>query len=69
MIKKYYCDICDKYILSKSSHNKTNLHKQLSLSVVNNYYIPNVSVVEIDDVKNKHIYDYNKKISCLQLLV
>ena len=61
MNKKYYCDICDKYILNKSSHNKTKLHKQLSLSVVNKYYIPNVSVIEIDNVINKHIYDYNKK--------
>ena len=60
--KKYYCSICDKYILNKSSHNKTKLHKQLSLSVVNKYYIPNVSVIEIDNVINKHIYDYNKKL-------
>ena len=59
--KKYYCDICEKYILNKSSHNKTKLHKQLSVSVVNKYYIPNVSVIEIDNIINKHIYDYNKK--------
>ena len=59
--KKYYCDICEKYILNKSSHNKTKLHKQLSVSVVYKYYIPNVSVIEIDNVINKHIYDYNKK--------
>ena len=59
--KKYYCDICDKYILNKSRHNKTKLHKQLSLSVVNKFYIPNVSVIEIDNIINKHIYDYNKK--------
>ena len=59
--KKYYCDICEKYISNKSSHNKTKLHKQLSLSVVNKYYIPNVSVIEIDNIINKHIYDYNKK--------
>ena len=61
MNKKYYCDICEKYILNKSSHNKTKLHKQLSSSVVNKYYIPNVSVIEIDNIINKHIYDYNKK--------
>ena len=59
--KKYYCDICDKYISNKSSHNKTKLHKQLSLSVVNKYYIPIVSVIEIDNIINKHIYDYDKK--------
>ena len=59
--KKYYCSICDKYISNKSSHNKTKLHKQLSLSVVNKYYIPNVPVIGIDNVINKHIYDYNKK--------
>ena len=53
--KKYYCNICDKYISKKSSHNKTKLHKQLSLSVVNKYYIPNVSLIEIDNVINKHI--------------
>ena len=58
--KKYYCSICDKHILNKSSHNKTKLHTQLSLSVVNKYYIPNVAVIEIDNVINKHIYDYDK---------
>ena len=58
--KKYYCSICDKYILNKSSHNKTKLHTQSSLSVVNKYYIPNVAVIEIDNVINKHIYDYNE---------
>ena len=63
--KKYYCDICDKYILNKNRHNKTKLHKQLSLSVVNKYYIPNVSVIEIDNVINKHIYDYIKKFHTL----
>ena len=59
--KKYYCDICDKYILNRSRHNKTKLHKRLSLSFVNKYYIPNVSVIEIDNIINKHIYDCNKK--------
>ena len=59
--KKYYCDIFEKYISNKSSHNKTKLHKHLSLSVVNKYYIPNVSVIEIDNIINKLIYDYNKK--------
>ena len=48
MNKKYFCDFCEKYILNKSSHNKTKLHKLLSLSVVNKYYIPNVSVIEIN---------------------
>ena len=48
MIKKnYYCNICDKYILNKSSHNKTQLHTQLSLSVVNKYYIVDVPINEI----------------------
>ena len=42
--KKYYCNICDKYILNKSSHNKTKLHTQLSLSVVNKYYIVDVCI-------------------------
>ena len=59
--KKYYCDICDKYILNKNRHNKTKLHKQLSVCVVIKYYIHNVSVIKIDNVINKHIYDYNKK--------
>ena len=59
--KKYYCSICDKYILNKSSHNKTKVHTQLSLSIVNKYYISNVPVIEIENVINKHIYDYNKK--------
>ena len=59
--KKYYCDICEKYISNKSSHNKTKIHKQLSVSIVNKYYIPNVSVIEIYNIINKHIYKYNKK--------
>ena len=49
IIKKYYCSICDKNILYKSCHNKTKLHTQLFLSVVSKYYIPNVSVIEIDN--------------------
>ena len=59
--KKYYCSICDKYFLNKSSHNKTKLHTQLSLRVGNKYHIVDVPVSEIDNVINKHIYDYNKK--------
>ena len=46
---------------NKSSHNKTKLHTQLSLSVVNKYFIVDVIVSEIDNTINKHIYDYNKK--------
>ena len=65
--KKYYCSICDKNILNKNSQNKTKLHTQLSLSVVNKYHIVDVPVSEIDKVINKHIYDYNKKF--LRLLV
>ena len=59
--KKYYCNICDKYLLNKNSHNKTKSHTHLSSSVVNKYYIVDVPVIEIDNVKNKHIYDYRKK--------
>ena len=58
--KKHFCNICDKYILNKSSHIKTNLHTQLSLSVVNKYYIVDVPVTEKDNVINEHIYDYNE---------
>ena len=59
--KKYYCDICDKYISNKNNHNKTKLHTHLSQCVVNRYYIDDVSVNEIDNTINKHIYDYKKK--------
>ena len=59
--KKYFCNFCDKYILNKNRHNRTKLHTQLSLSVVNKYYIIDVPVIEIDNIINKHIYDYNKK--------
>ena len=59
--KKYYCNICDKYFLNKSRHNKTKLHRQLSLSIVNKYFIVDVPVIEIDNVINKRVYDYNKK--------
>ena len=59
--KKYYCSICDNYILNENSHNKTKLHTQLSLSVVNKYYIVDVPINEIDNIINKHIYDYSKK--------
>ena len=59
--KKYYSNICDKYILNKSSHNKTKLHTQLSFSVINKYYNVEVPVIEIDNVIKKHICVYNKK--------
>ena len=58
--KKFYCNICDDYILNKSSHNKTKIHTSLSLSVVNKYHIDDVPVIEIDNVIKRHIYDYNK---------
>ena len=38
MKKKIYCDICGKYFSNRSSHNKTNTHKLLSLSVVIRFY-------------------------------
>ena len=47
--KKYYCIICDKYILNKNSHNKTKLHTQLSLSVVNKCNINDKPINEIDN--------------------
>ena len=59
--KNFFCNICDKYISNKSSHKKTKLHTQLSLSVINNYYIVDVPVSEKDNIINKHIYGYNKK--------
>ena len=59
--KTYYCNICDKYVLNKSSHNKSKIHKHLSLGVFNKDRISNVPVIEIDDVINKHIYDYNTR--------
>ena len=61
--KKYYFSISDKFYLNKSSHNKTKLHTQLSLSVVNKYYIVDVPVNQIDNNINKHIHEYSKKIS------
>ena len=60
--KNYYCSICDKYFLKESNHNKTKLHTQLCLSVVNKYYIVDVPEIEIDIFINKHIHDYNKKV-------
>ena len=59
--KKYYCNIRDKYISNKNSHNKTKLHTQLSLSVVNKYNIIDIPINEIDNTIIKHVYDYNKK--------
>ena len=59
--KKYYCNICEKFILNKSNHNKTKLHTQLSFSVINKFYNVDIPVIEIDNVLNKHICDYNKK--------
>ena len=51
--KKYYCNICDKYIPNKNSHDKTKIHTQLSLSVVNKYYIVDIPESEIDNIINK----------------
>ena len=62
MKKKIYCDICDKYISKKSSHNKTNTHKLLPLSVLNRFYIKIIHVETTDYVINEHIIHYNKKI-------
>ena len=59
--KKYYCNNCDKYIPNKNSHDKTKLHTQLSLSVVNKNNINDIPINEIDDTINKYVYDYNKK--------
>ena len=58
--KKYYCNICEEYFSKESCHIKTKLYTQLSLSVVNKYYIGNIPVNEIDNIINKHIYDYKK---------
>ena len=58
---KYYYNICDKYILNKNSHNKTKLHTQLSLSVVNKYNFTDIPVNETDNTINKYVYHYNKK--------
>ena len=59
--KKYYFNICDKYFVNKSSHNKSKLNTQLSLSVVNKYSVADVPVIEIDNVLNKYVCDYDKK--------
>ena len=59
--KKYYCNICDKYFVNKGSHSKSKFHTQLSLSVVNKYSVVDVPVIEIDNVLNKYVCDYNKK--------
>ena len=58
--QKYYCNVCDKDFVNKNSHNKTKLHTELSLNVVNKYYINDISVNEINSIINKHIYDYKK---------
>ena len=55
--KKYYCIFCEKYISNKCSHNKTKLHTELSMSVVNKYHIVDVPVSEKDNIVKKHIYD------------
>ena len=60
--KKYSCNICDKYFVNKGSYNKSKFHTQLSLSVVNKYSVVGVPVIEIDNVLNKYVCDYNKKI-------
>ena len=67
--KKYYCSICDKYILNKSSHIKTKLHTPLPFSDVIKYYTNDVPVIEIHYVINKHIYDCIKKILNFDSLV
>ena len=59
--RKFYCNICDKHILNKNSHNKTKLHTHLSLSVVNKYNINDIPIKEMDNTINKYVHDYNKK--------
>ena len=59
--KKYYCNICDKYISNKNIHNKTKIHTQLSLNVINKYNVIDRPINEIVNTINKKVYDYNKK--------
>ena len=64
MINKIYCcNICDKYISKKNCHNKTKVHTQLSLRVVNKYNINDIPVNEIDNTINKYVYDCKKNLS------
>ena len=60
--EKNYCNICDKYISNKNSHNKTKLHTKISLSVVKKYKNKDIPINEIDNTIIKYFYDYNKKI-------
>ena len=60
--KKYYCNICDKNISNKNSHNKTKSHTQLSLSVVDKYNNNDIPINKIDKTINIYVYNYNKKI-------
>ena len=65
--KKYFCNICDKCISNRNRHNKSKLHTLLSRSIVNKYYINDISANERDNTINTHIYDYRKffhKFSC-----
>ena len=66
MNEKYYCSVCDTYILRKSNHNKSKSHKRLLLSVVNTFLIKQAPVKLIDLVLNRHIIEYNKKFHSFQ---
>ena len=59
----YYCDICDKTIKmrSKKKYLVSKFHKRLYYSIVK-YCIKNPEFFKIEDILNKHIDDYQKKI-------
>ena len=60
MNEKYYCSVCDKYVLRKNKHNNSKSHKRLLLLVVNRFLIKHVPVKFIDLVLNRHTIEYNE---------
>ena len=51
----YYCNICHKTIelKYKMKHLNTQLHRDLSKSVVNRYWVKNPTFLEIEDLLEK----------------
>ena len=69
-MRRYYYEVCDKIINSKSKekHLFSKSHKYLSMSVVNRYYAKNTELVKIKETMQKLFDEYNINFGCYQLL-
>ena len=61
---RFYCSTCEKSLPTsfRSRHNKSLKRVELSHSKVDRYNLDNFKVEDTNNILNKHINDYKKKI-------